>query len=120
MIDEIDFDKDNFADILQYDQRYNARAYNLLAESIFRVMSISRKNISSQEVLQSFKDFTTMQFGPLSYSVLNCWGLHNCSDIGEMMRNLVNSGRFAKSDDDNFDDFDLGYSFEEAFLYPFG
>ncbi|MBO5643486.1 MAG: hypothetical protein J6S51_05735 [Kiritimatiellae bacterium] len=114
---EIDFTKDTFSDILARDRRYDAKAYALLLEA-FSIIPGST-NISYAEILDAFKEVCLTQFGPLAYTVLTEWGLKECIDIGEMMFNLVESGRLAKNDGDNYEDFRNGYSFKEAFIDPF-
>lgn len=114
---EIDFTKDLFSDILARDRRYNPKAYALLLEAFSLIPNST--NISYVEILDEFKELALNQYGPLAYTVLTEWGLNSCTDIGEMMFNLVESGRLAKNDGDNYEDFRNGYTFNEAFIDPY-
>lgn len=114
---EINFDNDTFADILARDKRYDAKAYTLLME-VFRNLCDS-KDINYTMILDEFKELVLDQYGPMSYTLLTQWGLSESMDIGEMMVNLVESGRVGKSDNDNYEDFRDGYDFKEAFCRPY-
>ena len=56
-----------------------------------------------------------LRFGLRVKATLNCWGLHACEDVGEVVFNLVNSGFLGKGPDDCIGNFQSGYSFDEAF-----
>jgi uncharacterized repeat protein (TIGR04138 family) len=118
-MEELDFTKDSFEDILKKDSRYHPRAYVLLLEAVLSAMRRFNPNVSSNEIMMEFKEFTLDYFGPMSYSVLKRWGVTSTADLGQMMHNIVDSGRLAKSEDDNFDDFNSGYDFESTFLGPY-
>ena len=113
--DRIDWNADNFADIMRDDDRYDPRAYAL----VLAVMSGVGENISGMELLERFRDFVLDEFGPMSYAVLSDWGVKNCADVGEIVFNLVESGRLGKSERDSRADFIDGYDFREAFLDPY-
>ena len=115
---EIDFDSDSFADIVAKDSRYAARAYALLT-SVIHVLSEGGKHISGEEILEEFRETALDQYGPLAYTVLTEWGVKRCEDIGEMMFNLVDSGRVHRDENDSAESFVGGYDFKEAFLGPF-
>ena len=116
-MEELDYKGDSFEDIRARDRRYDAKAYTLLA-SAFRA-ACGGGNATTDDILEEFKETALDQFGPMAYHVLGAWGVHECMDIGEMMMNLVESGRIGKSENDNYEDFRCGYDFREAFLGPF-
>ena len=115
---EIDFDSDSFADIVAKYSQYAARAYALLT-SVIHVLSEGGKHMSGEEILEEFRETALDQYGPLAYTVLTEWGVKRCEDIGEMMFNLVDSGRVHKDENDSAESFVGGYDFKEAFLGPF-
>lgn len=117
-IEDLDYDADGFADIVSRDNRYHARAYTLLAD-VIRYLSSEHGHIKADEILDEFKERALDLFGPMTYTVLTAWGLKETADIGEMMLNLVESGRISRDEDDNIDDFANGYEFKEAFLGPY-
>jgi uncharacterized repeat protein (TIGR04138 family) len=117
-IDEIDFDADMFEDIMAKDDRYSPRAYSLLMD-VVRGLCGDGKHVTGEAIVEEFRETVLDQYGPLSYTVLLEWGVTRCEDIGEMMFNLVDSGRFAKDETDTAESFAGGYDFKESFLGPF-
>jgi uncharacterized repeat protein (TIGR04138 family) len=59
------------------------------------------------------------QFGPMVPSVLDSWSVSSCSDVGEIVFRLIDSGVFGKSETDRREDFNDVFDFEEAFVRPF-
>ena len=118
-MDELDFNADDFADILSRDSRYNARAYTLLMDCIGYISSTRRGHFTAADVLDEFRERALDQFGPLTYTVLTEWGLSCTEDIGEMMFNLADSSRIKRDDSDSSESFVGGYDFKEAFLAPY-
>ena len=118
-MDELDYSKDDFADIIAKDDRYHPRAYTLLVDVVAFLTEQKKAHVSGGEVLEEFRDRALDLFGPLTYRVLEEWGVKRCEDVGEMMFNLTESRRIAKSEDDTPEDFTGGYDFGEAFLGPF-
>ena len=115
---EIDFKSDSFADITAKDSRYDARAYALLT-TVIRTLGEDGKHMSGEDILEEFRELALEQYGPLAFTVLLEWGLKRCEDIGEMMFNLVDSGRVKRDESDSAESFVSGYDFKEAFLGPF-
>ena len=120
MIEELDYNRDKFADIVAKDNRFDARAYALLV----RVLDIlggeeHDRHFSGEDILEEFKEEALDQFGPLTYTVLTEWGLHQTEDIGEMMFNLVDSNRIGRDENDGSESFVDGYDFKETFSDPY-
>ncbi len=118
-MEEIDFERDCFADILAKDNRYHARAYALLMEVVHVLGEGGKKHISGADILEEFRETALDQYGPLTFTVLREWGIHTCEDVGEMMFNLADSRRVHKDEDDTPEAFIGGYDFKEAFLGPY-
>lgn len=117
-MEEIDFERDSFADIVQKDDRYAPRAYALLMD-VVHYLSDGEKQVRASEIMDEFRNRTLDQYGPMSYRVLTEWGLESCADLGEMMFNLVEGHRLNKDEDDTPEAFTDGFDFKEAFLGPF-
>ena len=120
----------NFEEILEIivakDPRYQRDAYGFLREALDhtqKVVSKSKKNeirhVSGQELLAGIRDYALSQFGPMTITVLDEWGIRSCEDFGEMVFNMVASNLLAKTENDTRDDFKDGYDFESAFRRPF-
>lgn len=112
--------------IVERDPRYTTEAYGLLREALDHTQQLVHKksrgkvrHVSGQELLDGIRDYVLDQFGPMSITVLEEWGIRNTSDIGEVVFNMVEHGLLAKTEEDSRTDFSKGYDFEEAFRKPF-
>ena len=112
--------------ILIRDTRYEREAYNFVREALdFTQKLIVRQNrdqirhVSGQELLDGIRQFALNQFGPMTVTVLEEWGIHKCRDFGEIVFNMVETGLLAKTERDSRDDFQNGYDFTDAFRKPF-
>ncbi|MBO7720990.1 MAG: hypothetical protein J6T01_01135 [Kiritimatiellae bacterium] len=117
-MEDIDFSSDSFDDVTGKDGRYDARAYAFLSECV-KSLTEGDRHVDAAEILEEFKERALDQYGPLAYTVLTEWGVNCTEDVGEMMFNLVDSGRFKRDERDAADGFAGGYDFKEAFLEPF-
>ena len=112
--------------ILTKDGRYSRDAYHFLREALdFTQKAIGKENrgsvrhVTGQEFLDGVRQFALQQFGPMTVTVFEEWGIHGCKDFGELVFNMVESGLLAKTDRDTRDDFQQGYDFTDAFQKPF-
>ncbi len=112
--------------ILTEDSRYDVEGYAFLRDALDATLKRRKKarkdasaNVSAADLLDGFRVHALHEFGPMAVTVLNYWGVRNCADIGHMVFNLVQSGVFAKTDEDTQESFRDGFDFEEAFIQPF-
>jgi uncharacterized repeat protein (TIGR04138 family) len=112
--------------IVERDSRYTREAYGLLREALDHTQQQVHKksrgkvrHVSGQELLDGIREYVLDQYGPMSMTVLEEWGIHNTGDIGEVVFNMVEHGLLAKTDEDSRTDFAKGYGFDEAFRKPF-
>jgi uncharacterized repeat protein (TIGR04138 family) len=123
-------DKPNFSEtlerILKADPRYAREAYIFVREGLdFTLKSLRKKgetghrHVSGQELLEGLRRYSLEQFGPMSKTVLNYWGIAACEDFAEIVFNMVDQGVLGKTDDDRREDFQNGYDFDEAFVIPY-
>jgi uncharacterized repeat protein (TIGR04138 family) len=77
------------------------------------------RHVTGQELLDGIRIYALEQFGPMVPTVFEEWGLHQCSDFGEIVFNMVEIGLLAKTEKDSREDFKNGYSFDDAFRKPF-
>jgi len=112
--------------ILARDQRYSRNAYTFVREALDYTQKLIGKeargqirHVSGQELLDGIRQFALQQFGPMTVTVFEEWGVHNCRDFGEIVFNMVEIGLLAKTEKDTRDDFQNGYDFTEAFRKPF-
>lgn len=119
--DGIDYDSDEFADILKEDTRYDARAYAFILAAVKDVTDTDDgpKQVGAHELLDGIADFALDEFGPMTYTVFTEWGVKSTEDIGEIVYHLVDTHRIGKSDTDDRADFIGGFDFREEFLAPY-
>ena len=122
---EINFD--SVLDKIQLkDPRFTRDAYHFIRESLdFTQKLISKENkgkvrhVSGQELLEGIRQYALQQYGPMTVTVFAERGITECKDFGEMVFNMVESGLLAKTERDSREDFQTGYTFEDAFDKPF-
>ena len=113
--------------IATQDLRYNREAYFFLREALDHTHRITGKppkknevrHVSGQELLNGIREYALQQFGPMTLTVLEEWGIKRCEDFGEIVFNMVETKLLAKTEKDSREDFRKGYDFHDAFRKPF-
>ena len=113
--------------IAAQDLRYNREAYFFLREALDHTHKITGKppkknelrHVSGQELLKGIREYALQQFGPMTLTVLEEWGIRCCEDFGEIVFNMVENKLLAKTEQDSREDFRNGYDFHDAFRKPF-
>ena len=112
--------------IMVKDPRFQRDGYHFVREALDHTQkSIVKENkgqmrhVSGQELLAGIREFALAQFGPMTLTVFEEWGIHRSQDFGDIVFNMVETGWLAKTDKDTRDDFQDGYDFIEAFRNPF-
>ena len=104
--------------------RYAEAAYLFVLEALHhRLLQLERpRHLTGAELAESVRDLALERFGPLARTVLQHWGIHSTSDMGNVVFLLVESGVLIKEPTDTPEDFEDLFSFEEAFetSYPWG
>jgi uncharacterized repeat protein (TIGR04138 family) len=108
------------------DNRFHRDAYTFMREALdFTQKLIGKENqgkvrhVSGQELLDGIRQYSLAQFGPMTVTVFEEWGITQCSDFGDIVFNMVETGLLAKTDRDSREDFREGYNFTDAFCRPF-
>jgi len=109
------------------DHRYHREAYFFLREALDHTQKMTGKppkknevhHVSGQELLKGIREYALQQFGPMTLTVLDEWGVKCCEDFGEIVFNMVETKLLAKTEQDSREDFRNGYDFHEAFRKPF-
>lgn len=108
------------------DPRYQADAYVFLRDALEATLKRRKKarkdpsaHVSAAELLEGFRAHALAEFGPMTLTVFEYWGIKGCEDVGNMVFNLVQAGVFGKTDEDTLESFRDGFDFEEAFRKPF-
>ena len=122
--------KQNFSEaletILREDPRYSREAYGFVREGLDFTCKMLKKeghgpqrHVTGQELLEGLRHYALQQFGPMSKTVLDYWGVRRCEDFGEIVFNMVEKGILGRTEEDRREDFAGGYDFEEAFVKPY-
>lgn len=109
------------------DPRYDREAYGFLREALdhtirarkARARSRKERHVRGPELLDGFRELALDQFGPMTMTVMEEWGVRRTEDVGHMVFNLIEVGAFGRTDEDSLDDFCGGFDFREAFVAPF-
>jgi len=122
---EVNFDE-ALEQILVKDARFHRDAYTFMREALdFTQKLIGKENqgkvrhVTGKELLDGIRQFSLHQFGPMTATVFEEWGIRQCSDFGNIVFNMVEIGLLAKTEKDTHDDFQNGYDFTDAFCKPF-
>src|SRR3954471_4685295 len=115
--------------ICKEDARFDRKAYNFVRQALdHTVKEVKRKNpertgksqhVSGAELLEGIRAYALEQYGPLTKTVLNTWGIRRCADFGDIVFNLIEYNVFSKTENDRREDFADLYDFEDAFVKPF-
>lgn len=112
--------------IIKEDSRYHAEAYFFMREALDFTSKILKKpakgpqkHMTAAELLEGIRQYALREYGPMAMTVLNFWGIRQCSDFGQIVFNLVNKHILRKTESDSIHDFDGGYDFETAFRKPY-
>ena len=119
------------------DQNYRPEGYQFLRESLEATLkkrskskgsrssrqgvepAIPSSHVTAAELLEGFRLQALREFGPMTVTVLEYWGIKSSRDIGKMVFNLVEAGAFGRTENDTIEDFERGFDFHEAFVAPF-
>lgn len=115
--------------ICKEDPRFDRKAYDFVRLGLDHTVKELRKkdatrltrsrHVSGPELLEGLRAYALDQYGPLAKTVLDAWGVHRCTDFGDIVFNLIEYNVFSKTENDRREDFADIYTFEEAFVKPF-
>lgn len=115
--------------ICKEDPRFDRKAYDFVRLGLDHTVKELRKrdsaraeksrHVSGAELLDGLRAYALDQFGPLTKTVLNAWGVERCSHFGDIVFNLIEYNVFSKTENDRREDFSDIYDFETAFVKPF-
>jgi len=113
-------------EICRKDSRFDRDAYYFVRESLDFTSKMLNKprtggarHVSGPELLDGIRVYALQEFGPMALTVFNAWGVKSTDDFGEIVFNLVGTGKLGKTEEDKKEDFAHGYNFHEAFAKPF-
>ena len=117
--------EEKFRQLLKEDTRYKQQAYRFVFEALEYTQKmldkdifsddIAAKHVTGQELLEGIRQYALQQFGYMTKTVFEQWGITKTEDFGEIVFNLVERGLMLKTESDSRQDFKDGYDFDEAF-----
>ena len=112
------------ARLRQDNPRYAEPAFVFVLSALHQLLGglDTPRHVSGAEVADAVRELAIGRFGPLARTVLEHWGIHSTSDMGEVVFAMVDCGILIKQPGDSREDFEGLFSFEEAFeaSYPWG
>ena len=112
---------------VEKDSAFRPEGYQFLRESLESTVKKRSKakqqlvsqHVTASELLEGFRRLALNEFGPMTPTVLDYWGIRSCQDIGRMVFYLVEAGAFGRTEEDTLDGFNPGFDFHEVFVAPF-
>ncbi len=103
--------------VMEENDQYKFEAYSFVMAALHHTVSKLPKarHITGQELLQGIREYALEQFGPMTRTVLNYWGIMKTVDFGKIVFALVEVGILRKQPEDKIEDFQDVYDFKEAF-----
>ena len=111
--------------LLQTDLRYQLHAYQFVRDSLAYAQEVlpndkseskseteNEPHLTGQQLCEAIRLFAIDQFGYMSKTVLNNWGIEGTDDFGEIVYNLIRVDLMKKSGHDRREDFDAVFDFE--------
>ncbi|MCX5711498.1 MAG: hypothetical protein NTY47_00270 [Candidatus Omnitrophica bacterium] len=101
--------------IIEKDSRYKADAYEFVMLALSHTQKdLSRKgHVSGGELLKGIRRFGMDQFGPMTKTVFNSWGVEKTADFGAIVFNMIDHGLMSKNEEDSPNDFKDVYDFNK-------
>lgn len=99
------------------DPRYKIEAYSFVLEVInyLHTRAGERRHYTGQELSKVCADFALKQFGPLTQSVFEYWGIQSTSDLGYIVYNLIDINLLKKQQSDSIEDFFIVFDLKEYY-----
>lgn len=111
------------------DKRYSLQAYQFVFEALdFTAQKLgknlsspheSERHVTAPQLLEGIREYSLKQFGYMTTTLFELWGIRCCEDFGEVIFNLVESGLMGKTESDSKNDFRGGYDFRKSFEEDF-
>ena len=116
--------------IRQKDDRYQPQAYEVVRLGLDHAQklvhgepkkgkSAVNRHVTGPQLLEGFRQHVLEAYGPMSYPLLQNWGLRKSADVGNIVFNIIETGLFGRSPEDNLADFKDVYDFKDVFQKPF-
>lgn len=96
-------------------KEYPAEAYTFIQELVN--FAISRagelRHVSGAELLENCRLYAAQQFGFMAQNVLENWNINSGDDIGNLVYELIETGKLSASPGDSREDFSIKFNLFE-------
>ena len=104
-----------FAELARADSRFKVQAYMFVVRALDRAAPGEDGHVSGRELALAFRALALEEFGKGALKTLIDLGVYTTDDIGTIVYQLIEAGRFGKRPEDKIEDFHALYDFAEAF-----
>ena len=109
--------------LAERDGRYSRAAYLFVYDALQHTveklgkasMPREQRHVSGRDLIYGISEYALDQFGPLTLTVFDHWGIRETRDFGEIVFNLVNDNLMSKTEEDHIEDFVDVYEFADEF-----
>ncbi|OGW84024.1 MAG: hypothetical protein A3C47_01460 [Omnitrophica bacterium RIFCSPHIGHO2_02_FULL_51_18] len=103
--------------LLKKDGRYKEEAYLFVMNALNHAVERLGKpgHVTGQELLRAIQEEAQTQFGPMSATVFQHWGIKNSLDFGLLVFKMVEEGILSKTETDRLEDFRNESFFDSLF-----
>ena len=107
--------------LAERDGRYDRAAYLFVYDALQHTveklgkasMPREQRHVSGRDLVYGISEYALDQFGPLTRTVFQHWGVSQTRDFGEIVFNLVDNSLMSKTEDDRIEDFADVFDFVE-------
>ena len=102
-------------------EHYQPEAYGFVIDALRYTMEKldEHRHVNGRELLEGIREYALEQFGPMTRTVLESWGVRETMDFGEIVFSLVEAGFMRKRRQDGKEEFRNVYDFRTAFDEPY-
>lgn len=114
---QLEFADDVLARIREKSGPYDERAFLFVLAALEHLQRRleQRRHVSGEELATACRDFALEQYGLLSRTVLEHWGILETGDIGRIVFTLIEVGLLKAQESDRPEDFEGVFVFADAF-----
>jgi uncharacterized repeat protein (TIGR04138 family) len=107
--------------VMKEHDQYKFEGYSFVMSGLHYTVTRlpKQRHITGKELLEGIREYALEQFGPLTKTVLNYWGIFETEDFGKIVFALVEVGVLRKQPQDKIEDFRNIYSFDDVFKASF-
>lgn len=104
-------------EIIKKDSRYKLDAYVFIMQALLVTQKKLKRmsHVTGKELLEGIRECGLEQYGPMTRTVFEHWGIKTTEDFGELVFNMVENGLMRKTKEDSRTDFKNVYDFKETF-----